>query len=204
MCVFGTVHCGATGSDVHGGAPSRPGVTQVDEAASKTGALARKKSNEPILDGTRCAAFVPFLPAKLEGFRAKAPAEGSDIDLGEGAALAILRRGYWKPGIALEVEIVDTERSKRLRDVFEQTLKLERSNDTAVIKATTVQGHAAVAQWNSTSRGNRVSILVGSRYLVNLNLRPANDASGALEIAAKLDLAELAKLQPSEQIAAQQ
>ena len=202
VCVLGTVHCGPTGSDVQGGTSTS--ASQVDEAASKTGALGRRKSNEPKLEGTRCAAFVPFLPAKIEGFRAKAPAEGSDIELGEGAALALLRRGYWKPGIGLDIEIIDTEQSKRLRDVFEQTLKLERSNDAAVFKATQVQGHQALAQWNSTSRSNRVTILVASRYLVNLNLRPATDVSGAIAIANELDLAELAKLQPSEQIAAQQ
>jgi hypothetical protein len=202
-CVLGTIHCGPKGSDVHGGTSARSSASQVDEAASKTGALGRKKSNEPKLDGTRCAAFVPFLPAKLEGFRAKGPAEGSDIELGEGAALALLRRAYWKPGIGLDIEIIDTEQGKRLRDVFEQTRKLDRSNDSAVIKATEVQGHQALAQWNSTSRSNRLTILVASRYLVNLNLRPAGDISGALSIANELDLAELAKLQPSDQIAAQ-
>lgn len=201
MCVLGGVYCGPIGSDVQVGDRERSNAPHTDESAAKTD-TARKKSNAPKLDGTRCGAFLPFLPATIDGFRAKAPAQGSDIDLGEGAALALLRRAYWKPGIGLDIEIVDTERSGRLRDVFEQTLKLERSNEAAVFKATQVQGHKALAQWNSTSRSNRVTILVASRYLVNLNLRPATDVAGALAIAEKLDLAKLAQLQPSEQIAA--
>lgn len=194
--------CGSTGSDAHGSA--RPGAGRESaELSDKSKRGMTRKSNEPKLDGTRCAAFVPFLPSTVEGYRAKGPAEGSDIDLGEGAALAVLRRAYWKPGSALELEIVDTERGKRLRDVFENSRKLRRSNEAAVIQAIQVQGHEALAQWNSTSKAARVSILLSGRYFVNLNLRPEAGVERAIAIAEKLELAELAALQPSAPIAAQ-
>lgn len=201
-CVLGASSCGSTGSDAHGAARPAAGHESA-ELSDKSKRGMTGKSNEPKLDGTRCAAFVPFLPSTVEGFRAKGPAEGSDIDLGEGAALAVLRRGYWKPGSGLDLEIVDTERGKRLRDVFENSRELDRSNDAAVIKAIKVQGHKAVAQWNSTSKAARVSILLSDRYLVNLNLRPEEGVDRAIAIAEKLELAELAALQPSAQIAAQ-
>ncbi len=206
------VGCGPTGNDTHVGARATDASEAAERAAapgSKRGAIRSRKhsgnkaSNKPKLDGTRCAAFVPFLPATVEGYRAKGPAEGSDFDLGEGAAIAVLRRGYFKPGISLDIEIVDTERGKRLRDVFEQTRAIDRSTETAVIKPATVLGHKAVAQWNSTTKGARVSVLLESRYLVNLHLRPATDVEGALAAAHALNLAELAQLRPSEQIAAQ-
>src|SRR5262245_5366489 len=71
-----------------------------------------KFSNTPVLDGTRCAAFVPFVPNTFEGYRAKNAAEGKDIELGEGASLALIRRGYFKTGTALDIEIVDTVQAK--------------------------------------------------------------------------------------------
>src|SRR5215510_13019900 len=80
-----------------------------------------KFSNTPVLDGTRCAAFVPFVPNTFEGYRAKDAAEGKDIDLGEGSSLSLIRRGYYKTGTALDIEVVDTLQAKPLRDLFERT-----------------------------------------------------------------------------------
>jgi hypothetical protein len=195
--------CGPTGSDAHGGASARPATPQTaDGAHGEPRDKQRRYSNTPILDGTRCAAFVPFVPNTFEGYRAKAAAEGKDIDLGEGASLALIRRGYWKPGSALEIEVVDAEQAKSLRDLFDHTRELERNVDVAVIKPISLHGYKALAQWNSTSRAARVSVLVESRYLVNLSLRPSDGIAASVALADKLDLAALAQLPLTEQIAA--
>jgi hypothetical protein len=203
-CALCAVDCGPTGNDVHAGARGSTAAPQTRELEREaTQKRARKKpSNEPVIDGTRCAALVPFLPATFEGYRAKAGAEGKDIDLGEGAGVALLKRGYYKSGTSLDIEIVDTEQAKPLRALFEETRELERDTDVAVIKSMRIQGHKAVAQWNSTSKSARVAVLVEGRYLVNLNLRPADSIATSVALAEKFELAQLAKLQSADEIAA--
>lgn len=193
--------CGPTGNDAHGGASARPATSQ-DGAQGEARDKKRKFSNTPILEGTRCAAFVPFVPNEFEGYRAKAAAEGKDIDLGEGASLALIRRAYFKSGTALDIEVVDAGEAKPLRDLFERTREIERNVEAAVIKPFNVKGYKAFAQWNSTSRHARVSVLVESRYLVNLGLRPADGIATSMALAEKLDLAALAQLPVTAQIAA--
>jgi hypothetical protein len=190
LCGFG-VACEPTGSDAHGGA--KPG-TQSEGAQAATREKKRKYSNTPILDGTRCAAFVPFVPDKFEGYRAKAAAEGKDIDLGEGRSLSLIRRGYFKTGTALEIEVVDAAQAKPLRDLFERTRELHRNATAAVIEPFSVQGHKALAQWNDNSRIARVSVLVEGQYLVNLSLRPADGVGTLKALAKKMDLAGLSHL----------
>lgn len=146
--------------------------------------------------------FLPLVPSTFEGFKAKAQPEGKDIDLGEGAALSILKRAYFKTSTALEIEIVDTEQAKPLRTLFEKTRELDRDTEAAVIKSMKVQGHKAVAQWNSTTKAARVTVLVDGRYLVNLSLRPTDNISSSLSLAEKLELSELTKLAADNEIAA--
>ena len=200
MCAWAGA-CGPRGSDAHGGANARPVPTQ-DGAQAEQGDKKRKWSNTPILDGTRCAAFVPFVPNTFEGYRAKDAAEGKDIDLGEGSSLTLIRRGYFKTGTALDIEVVDTAQAKPLRELFERTREQERSGSTAVIKAINVQSYKALAQWNATSRNARVSVLVESRYLVNLSLRPTDSITTSVALAEKLNLAGLAQLPVTDPIAA--
>ncbi|HKU41331.1 MAG TPA: hypothetical protein VJR89_24375, partial [Polyangiales bacterium] len=128
--------------------------------------------------------------------------EGKDMDLGEGASLALIRRGYFKTGTALDIEIVDTVQAKPLRELFARTRELSRNTEAAVIKPTRIQGYDALAQWNSTSRNARVAVLVESRYLVNLSLRPSDGVATVLTLAQKLDLPGLAHLPVTGPVAA--
>ena len=206
LCAIG---CGANGNDAHAGARARPTGPQalldsgIGEPSLQPRAARKKRPDDPpTLEGTQCAVFLPFLPLTFEGYRAKAPAEGKDIDLGEGAGLVVLKRGYFKTGTALDIEIVDTEKSKALRALFDETRELERDNDSAVIKPIRVQGHKALAQWNSTGKASRVTVLVEGRFLVNLSLRPTDGVAASVALAEKLELADLAKLQTGNEIAA--
>jgi hypothetical protein len=213
--IAGVLACGPSGSDAHVGARARPAAPKPEVSnpdAELAAAPARKRKERrtkrtvdpdgaPNLDGTRCAAFVPLLPATLDGWRAKAPAEGKDIDLGEGANIVLLRRGYFKNSTALDVEIVDTEGGKPLRDLFERTRDLERDGESAVIKAIRVHGHKALAQWNDDSNMARVTILVDGRYLVHVSMRPTDGVAGAIGLADKLDLETLGELSSDDQVA---
>jgi hypothetical protein len=187
-----TMHCGSTGNDVQVAtrAPADP-VAKEEPQSAKTKRIPELVSGDA-LEGTHAATFLPLVPKSFDGFRAKADAEGKDIDLGEGSGFAVLKRSYAKGGTWLEIEVVDTEGAKPLRTLFEKTRELERDTQAAVIKPIQVQGHKAIAQWNETARAARVSVLVDERYLVNLHLRPADGIANAVSLAEKVELAKLA------------
>ncbi len=186
------LQCGSTGNDVQLAtrAPEEPGASGEPQPA-KSKRIPELVSGDA-LDGTRAATFLPLVPKSFEGFRAKADAEGKDIDLGEGSGFAVLKRSYAKGGTWLEIEVVDTEGAKPLRTLFEKTRELERDTQEAVIKRIKVQGHDAIAQWNQTARAARVTVLVAQRYLVNLHMRPADGIAGAVSLAEKVELEKLA------------
>jgi hypothetical protein len=199
--------CGRGPGDAHVGTratgPTDPASAGEDNPlAGKPAGKRKGGSHHPVLDGTRCAAFVPFVPNTFSGFRAKGPAEGKDIDLGQGSSLALIKRGYFKNGSALELEFVDTAHARSLRDLFARTRKLERESDTAVIKPLRIQGYDAFAQWNDTARAARVTILV-EQVIVNLSLRPSDSLHTSLTLAEQLDLEKLATLQRDEHVARQ-
>lgn len=185
--------------------PKRPdaaagarGPAASESLSEKSDAKSKRKGkrgdSEPVLDGVRCATYVPFLPNVFEGYRAKGPAEGKDVELGQGSGFAVLKRGYFKNGTALELEVVDTERSRSLRDLFGRSRAIERDTKAAVIRPLRIQGYDALAQWNETAKIARITILV-ERVLVNLSLRPSSTLDTSLQLSEHLDLAALAKLQ---------
>lgn len=193
LCALAAAACEPRGPDAAAGARA-PAASE--SLSGKSGSKSKRKrgDSEPVLDGVRCAAFVPFLPSVFEGFRAKGPAEGKDVELGEGGGLATLKRGYYKNGTALELELVDTERSRSLRELFVRSRAIERDTKAAVIRPLRIQGYDALAQWNETAKIARVTILV-ERVLVNLSLRPSTALDASLRLSERLDLAALAKLQ---------
>lgn len=190
-CAFGAMHCGSTGNDVQVAtrAPSNPAATEAEPAKAKR---LRELATGDDLEGTHAVSFLPLLPKSFEGFRAKADAEGKDVDLGDGAGFAVLKRSYSKGSTWLEIEIVDTDGAIALRTLFERTREIERNTQEAVIKPIKVQGQKAIAQWNRTSGDARVSVLIENRYIVNVRVRPADGIASAVSLAEKVELEKLA------------
>src|SRR5215510_3066685 len=140
---FFMLHCGRTGNDVQVAtrAPADHASEEPQPAKSKRIPVLATGDE---LEGMHAATFMPLLPKSFEGFRAKADPEGRDIDLGEGAGFAVLKRSYAKGGTWLEIEIVDTENAAPLRALFDKTRELERNTQEAVIKPIKVQGQKAL------------------------------------------------------------
>jgi hypothetical protein len=195
------LHCGSAGNDVQVAtrAPSEPESTGEPQPGEAKRLRVLATGDE--LEDMHAASFLPLVPKSFEGFRAKSDPEGRDIDLGQGASFAVLKRGYAKGGVWLEIEIVDTEGSKALRTLFDKMRELDRDTQDAVIKPIKVQGNKAVAQWNSTSKDARVTVLAENRYLVNVRVRPADGVEAAVSLAEKIELGELAKLPADSEIA---
>lgn len=133
-----------------------------------------------------------FMPDNIEGFRARMGRDGRDIDVGASQPILTVRRSYAnKDGVILDLELIDTAASPRLRELFTRTRELARDNDRAVFRALKVQGQRAFTQWLDASKSARTSVLVAERYLVNVDLKPVTSPTLGVSVAQKLDIPRL-------------
>ena len=136
-----------------------------------------------------------FMPDNIEGFKARMGRDGRDIDVGTSQPLLTVRRSYAnKDGVILDLELIDTAGSPRLRDLFGRTRELARDNERAVFRALKVQGQRAFSQWLDASKSARTSVLVAERFLVNVDMKPIGSAALGVAVANKLDIPKLLEL----------
>jgi hypothetical protein len=135
-----------------------------------------------------------FVPDKLDGYRARSVLEGHDLTLTPDIALLTARRAYARDGVSLDLEVIDTQRGDRVRNVFKRTRELSRETPNAVLRPMKVQGHPALSQWTQATRVARTSVLVADRFLVNANVKPADSVTPSIDAVQKLDWAALEKL----------
>jgi len=106
-----------------------------------------------------------------------------------------VRRSYaGKDGVILDLELIDTSASPRLRELFGRTRELVRDNDRAVFKALKVQGQRAFTQWLDASKSARTSVLVAERFLLNVDTKPVTSPALGMGVAQKLDIPGLVAL----------
>jgi hypothetical protein len=139
-----------------------------------------------------------FMPDSIEGFRARMGRDGRDIDVGAPQPILTVRRSYAnKEGVILDLELIDTGGSPRLRELFGRTRELARDNERAVFRALKVQGQRAFSQWLDASKSARTSVLVADRFLVNVDMKPINSPALGVAVAQKLDIPKLLELAAS-------
>ena len=139
-----------------------------------------------------------FLPDSIEGFRARMGRDGRDIDVGVAQPLLTVRRSYAnKEGVILDLELIDTSASPRLRELFGRTRELARDNERAVFRALKVQGQRAFTQWLDASKSARTSVLIAERFLLNVDTKPVTTPAVGVGVAQKLDFPKLIELASS-------
>ena len=148
----------------------------------------------PAPDNSRWRSLKFFFPGVLEGYRAYAVTEGHDLDLGNGEPVVIVKRAYRKDALLLDLEVLDTAHTERLRSTFLRMRELTRDNDRAVFRPYKLQNRRAFAQWTAQTGSARASVLVADRYLVHVSMKPVQSPEPCIGLLAKLDLGSLDKL----------
>jgi hypothetical protein len=194
--LFAAIGCNRPHADGENAAPK--GGTHTNAI---TEAIARVTS-APAPDHARWRSLKYFFPGIVEGYRAYAVTEGHDLDLGNGEPVVIVKRAYRKGSLLLELEVLDTASTERLRSTFLRMRELTRDNDRAVFRPYKLQNRRAFAQWTAQTASARASVLVADRYLVHVSMKPVQSPEPCVGFLAKLDLASLDKLAGTPEAAA--
>jgi hypothetical protein len=178
-------------------APQADGKSRAAKDATHTNAIT--EAMERVLptsaqDNARWRSLKFFFPGVLEGYRAYAVIEGHDLDLGNGEPVVIVKRAYRKDALLLDLEVLDTAHTERLRNTFLRMREMSRESDRAVFRPYKLQNRRAFAQWTAQTASARASALVAERYLVHVSMKPVQSPDACIALLAKLDLASLDKL----------
>jgi hypothetical protein len=136
-------------------------------------------------------ALVALLPSQLGDFAAVGAATGSTRGVG-GLQVSTVHRVYHNGAREAQAEIVDTSLHPMLREVFTTMQSVFEDSPNLVRRPVTVGSAPAVLEWHGSSQRSEVQLLVASRYLVKVWIRPATSQDEAVALARQLDLASIA------------
>lgn len=164
-----------------GGAGPFPGLFQIPGLLSSTdgGLIA------PVVNWR---SLVPFLPDRVGDFIATEAGTGGTRGIGSLQATHVYRT-YRSGNRDGRIEIYDAPvmrvRFSAIQGVFEDTPERQR-------RGLTVRNYPAMLTWDRNANRSRVEILVGNRYMFNLEVWPAAAPDEAVQLAGQLDLSGLA------------
>ncbi|HEY2735990.1 MAG TPA: hypothetical protein VGI70_18460 [Polyangiales bacterium] len=147
----------------------------------------RRRAPAPKSTGDTWRGLAFFVPDSIEGYRARSVTEGRDLGLVDDLGFVTIKRAYGKDDRMYELELLDVSHCEKMRDVFNRSREIQRETATAVIRPTRVQNHKALTQWFDSTHTARTSVLVADRFLVNLNVKPADSPEPSLTFIEKLD-----------------
>jgi hypothetical protein len=96
----------------------------------------------------------------------------------------------------IDLEITDTAQSAMVLGPFRMMVATGYSRETSdgYEKSTTFSGHPAVEKWNPERKRGEFTIVVGDRFVVNLDGRNVNDIAALRDFAGKIDLGKVAAM----------
>ncbi|HEX4351872.1 MAG TPA: hypothetical protein VHZ95_03140, partial [Polyangiales bacterium] len=147
----------------------------------------RRRSPPPKSMGDTWRGLAFFVPDSIEGYRARSVTEGRDLGLVDDLGFVTIRRAYGKDDQMYELEVLDISHCEKVRDVFNRSREIQRETASAVIRPMRVQNHKALTQWFDSTHTARTSVLVADRFLVNLNVKPADSPEPSLTFIEKLN-----------------
>jgi hypothetical protein len=137
----------------------------------------------------------PFLPDELGDFQAKSDLKGSTTTLGEMQVSKVERR-YAAGERQARIEIVDTAKVPMLRAGFAMAQHVNEDSTEGVKKGMKIEGEPALLNWRKSNKRGKIDVLAAGRFLVTIQLVPAETPERAVELAKTIDIEELAKLKP--------
>lgn len=135
--------------------------------------------------------LIRFLPDRVGDLEATGAATGSTSGLGALQATHVSRtyRSGTREG---RIEITDTSLVPVMRSGFMVAQSAFIDSPEQQRRGVTVGNHPAVLKWRRHDNRSQVQILVGNRYLLQLEVRPAATPDEAMRLAGHLDLSGLA------------
>lgn len=166
---------------------------QVDMAGSIAALQAMGASQGPVVNWRELAKFVP---ETLGGFAKHGELDGSTNSMG-GMQVTKVERDYKSGEQSADIEITDANMVAMLKMPFAMISMINEDSTRGFKKGKQVAGQPAIVEWTESSKHSKVTMLVGDRYIVNVEVRHATANDAAEKLAAALDIAGLAALKPA-------
>jgi hypothetical protein len=133
-----------------------------------------------------------FLRDDLAGWKARAAAEGASTRAGLGA-VSSLSRDYQRAGTGASARLLDSTMNAGLGTGLRIARQRPAERPDHWHRPVEVRGQPGLAEW-TRGTGAKLTLLVGNRFVLELNAADATDTRGLEELAAAIDLERLARL----------
>ncbi|MFB0566023.1 MAG: hypothetical protein ACETWK_10150 [Candidatus Aminicenantaceae bacterium] len=136
--------------------------------------------------------LIKFL-TDIPGWKAVGEPEGSSVSMA-GFKISQAERSYTAGDSNLKISITDGGYVPMVYVAFKMAMNFEIDTSEEYTKKVNIKGFAGIEQYEYKVNEGKVIILIGERFLVNLEGENVKDTSGLRAIANSLDLEGIAKL----------
>lgn len=178
--------------DVPEGATPEQARKQVEAASGLAAlqAMGAAAGTGPVVNWRALAAFVP---ESVGGFAKDGELDGSTKSTA-GMQVTQVERKYKAGEQRLEISITDANLIAMMKMPFAMIAMINEDSTRGFKKGKRVADSPAIVEWDERSKRSKLLVLVGDRYVVNIDIRNASSNDAAEKLAAELDLSGLAKL----------
>jgi hypothetical protein len=164
---------------------------QISEAAKKAAEAAKEASEMKPVDPVSFNALLPLLPPPPAGWTAEEPR--GETSSGMGFKISDAERSYTKGDQHLHVKIVDGAYNSLIYAGVTMAAQFAHESTEGYEKGVTLDGNPGFEKWNKASKRGELSVIVGKRFLVDIDASPV-DAEFVRSVYASVDKARLSAL----------
>lgn len=168
---------------------------QVDMAGGLAALQAMGAGSGPVVNWRELAKFVP---ESIGSFEQHGELDGSTSNMG-GMQVTKVERKYKAGESSAEITITDANLVAMLKVPFAMIAMVNEDSTRGFKKGTRIADQPAIVEWVEKSKHSKATLLVGGRYIVNVEVRKADAMDAAEKLVTSLDIAALAQLQPAAQ-----
>jgi len=167
---------------------------QTELAKSLAAAQALTGGGGPTVNWRKLAAI---LTDDLAGLKADGDVKGKTEKAGP-MEHSNASRVYKLGDSRVSVSIADSSAMPLLRAPFAMAAMISEDSSEGFKKGTKIEGNTAIAEWRERSKRSEVTMLVGERFVVKVEVNKAEKPEVAQDLIKKLPLTEIASLKPDE------
>ncbi len=143
---------------------------QITEAAKKASEAAKEASEMKPVDPVSFNALLPLLPPAPAGWTAEEPR--GETSSGMGFKVSDAERSYTKGDQRLHVKILDGAYNALIYAGVTMAAQFSHESTEGYEKGVTIDGNPGVEKWNKASKRGELSVIVGKRFLVEIDASP--------------------------------
>jgi hypothetical protein len=166
-------------------------LSQITEAAKKASEAAKEASEMKPVDPVSFNALLPLLPAAPAGWTAEEPR--GETSSGMGFKVSDAERSYTKGDQRLHVKILDGAYNSLIYAGVTMAAQFSHESTEGYEKGVTIDGNPGVEKWDKASKRGELSVIVGKRFLVEIDASPV-EPDFVRTIYAGIDKGKLAAL----------